>query len=715
MNPDGMPGPLLPSRREFLKRLGAGLVVWVVMGDASGAEVSEAAHPVTVRPKAPDSFNAYLHIGEDGHVTCFSGKIEMGQGASTSLPQMLAEDLEVSVDDISIVMGDTDLVPFDQGTWGSMTTRFFGPTLRKAAAEARSVLVDLASERLGVPAARLTTHLGVVSDSKDPARSVTYGQLTMGKKLERTVVGVPGLKASSEFQVIGKPLLRRDSLEKVTGKALYSGDHRLPGMLYARILRPPAHGATLKAVDPKAARSIPGVEFIQLPQLVAVLHELPDIAEDALGKLHAEFEPSPSTLDDRSIYAHLQDVKVEARVSAQGGDLQAGRGLAVKRLTSTYLGSYVAHAAMETHTALAHVQGDKATIWASTQNPFGAREEIAQNLGFRIEDVRVITPYVGGGFGGKSFNLQAVEAALLSKATGRPVQVMWSREEEFFNDTFRPASVINIDSGLDRDGRIAFWDYEVRFAGDRASERLYDIAHHRTRAVGGFQGPPGIHPFGVGAWRAPGSSNNAFARESHVDQLAVLAGVDPIEFRLRQQKDPRLARVIKAAAEHWGWVPAKGPTGKGVGFACGLDAGSYVAAIAEVGVTDGGIAVKRVLWVQEMGMVVNPAGARLQMEGGITMGLGYALSEEIHFKAGAIQDINFDSYHLPTFSMVPKIETVILDAGGSPPQGGGEPAIIVVGAVLANAFHDATSVRLFELPLSPDRVKAALAKKEKPA
>jgi isoquinoline 1-oxidoreductase len=385
----------------------------------------------------------------------------------------------------------------------------------------------------------------------------------------------------------------------------------------------------------------------------------------------------------------------------------------VQRLDQTYLGAYVAHAAMETHTALAHVEGEKATVWASTQNPFGAREEIARALGLPIPNVRVITPFVGGGFGGKSFNLQAVEAARLSKAAGRPVQVMWTREEEFFNDTFRPASVVKIQSGLDQAGRIAFWDYEVRFAGDRASEHLYDITHHRTRSVGNFMGPPGFHPFPVGAWRAPGSSNNAFARECHIDQLASLAGVDPIEFRLRQLKDARLARVLKAAADHWGWKSAKGPGGRGLGVACGTDAGSYVAAIAEVGVEakTGKITVKRVLWVQEMGLVINPAGAKIQMEGGITMGLGYALSEEIHFKAGAISDTNFDSYALPRFSWLPKIETVILEADDTPPEGGGEPAIILTGAVIANAVHDATGVRLLELPMSPARVLAALAAK----
>ena len=703
----------LPTRREFLKGLGTGLMVWVVLGRAAGAEENEAAHPVTVRPRAEGDFNAFLIIGEDGRVTCFTGKIEMGQGPVTSLPQMLAEDLDVSVDAVSIVMGDTELCPFDQGTWGSMTTRVFGLVWRAAAAEARAVLLDLASGRLKAPVSRLSVRDGVVTDTADSSKSVTYGELTKGKRIERHLEVKPELKTPSQFRVIGKPLLRRDALDKVTGKAKYAGDLRLPGMLYASVLRAPAHGAILRSVDATAARKIDGVVVVQQPGLTAVLHELPDVAVDALGKVKAEFNPSPSRLDDTTIHEHLRNVEVEAKVVEQGGDLAAGRALAVKRLHSTYLGSYVAHAAMETHAALAHVEGEKATVWASTQNPFGAREEIATALGLPIPSVRVITPFVGGGFGGKSFNLQAVEAALLSKATGRPVQVMWSREEEFYNDTFRPASVVNIDSGLDQEGRIAFWDYEVRFAGDRASARLYDIADHRTRAVGGFQGPPGIHPFAVGAWRAPGSSDNAFARESHVDQLASLAGVDPIEFRLRQQRDGRLERVLRAAAEHWGWTPAKGPSSRGLGVACGADAGSYVAAIAEVEVDAklGKITVKRALWVQEMGLVINPQGAKLQMEGGITMGLGYALSEEVRFKDGALHDTNFDSYDPPRFSQVPKIETLILDAENSPPQGGGEPAIILTGAVIANAVYDATGVRLFQMPMTPARVSAALAAK----
>jgi isoquinoline 1-oxidoreductase len=702
-----------PTRREFLKRFGTGLMVWAVFGPATGAQESEAARPATVRPRQTNDFNSFLHIDENGHVTCFTGKIEMGQGIITSLPQMLAEDLDVPIDDVEIVMGDTALCPFDGGTFGSMSTRSFGLLFRAAATEARGVLMELAAAALQVPVAQLTTQQGAVVDANDPSRKIAYGQLTKGKKIERHLTVKPSLKAPEQFKIIGKPMLRRDSRDKVTGRAKFSGDLRLPGMLYARVLRAPAHGAVLKNVDTSAAQQIEGIIVVRKADLVAVLHVLPDVAEEAIEKIHAEFEPSASRLDDKTIYEHLEQSKLQPKVAAHGGDIEAGRALAVRRYDQTYHNPYVAHAAMETHAALANVEKDKATIWASTQTPFPAREEIARTLGLPISSVRVITPFLGGGFGGKGFNLQAVEAARLSKETGRPVQVMWTREEEFFNDTFRPAAVVKIQSGLDGAGRIAFWDYEVLFAGDRGAAQLYDLPHHRTSVVGTFQGPPGIHPFSVGAWRAPGSSTNAFARESHIDQLASMAGADPIEFRLGQLKDPRLIRVLKAAAEHWAWKPGKGPSGRGLGVACGSDAGSYVAAIAEVEVDakEGKIAVKRVLCAQEMGLVINPAGAKIQMEGCITMGMGYALTEEIHFKNGALQDTNFDTYALPRFSWLPKIETVILEADHTPPQGGGEPAIIVMGAVLANALYDATGIRMLELPMTPARVKAALAAK----
>jgi len=487
----------------------------------------------------------------------------------------------------------------------------------------------------------------------------------------------------------------------------------VPGMLYAKILRPPAHGAKLKSVDTAPAREIAGVQVVQDGDLVAVLHEFPDVAETALGKIKATFEVPEATVDDKNIFDHLLSVAPAGNVLKQGGDLDEGEKLAAKKFESTYLNSYVAHSAMETHAALAQIEGDKATVWASTQNPFGARDQIAQAIGFPAEKVRVITSFVGGGFGGKTNNAEAVEAARLAKAAGKPVQVMWTREEEFFFDTFRPAAIVKINSGVDASGKMAFWDYDVFFAGDRGAQQFYTVPNHRTAAHGGgWGGTAGSHPFATGAWRAPGNNTNTFARESQVDIMAAGAGIDPVEFRLNNLSDARMIRALKAAAEKFGWKPAQAPSKRSYGVACGMDAGSYVAAIAEVAVdpAKGIVQVKRVVCAQDMGVVINPEGATIQMEGCITMGLGYALTEEVHFKGGRILDANYDTYEIPRFSWVPKIETVLIKNNETPPQGGGEPAIILMGALIANAIHDATGARLFQLPMTPDRVKTALQK-----
>jgi isoquinoline 1-oxidoreductase len=698
------------SRREFLKRLGGGIFIFVSLGDLA---LAQEAGRQRAGGGLPSDFNAFLRIGEDGRVTGFTGKIEMGQGPITSLAQMLAEELEAPLESVDIVMGDTDRCPWDMGTFGSMTTRSFGPALMAAAAEAKAVLLELAAEALKVPLEQLVARDGVIFNQQDKEQRRTYGQLAKGQKIERHLKAKPPLKDVAKFTVVGKPLLRRDARDKVTGKARYAGDLREPGMLYAKILRPPAHGAKLKSVDTGPAKAVAGVQVVEDGDLVAVLHELPDVAEAALAKVKAEFEVPEPTVDDKTIFEHLLKGAPEVRVVGEGGDLAEGRKLAGKTFEQTYLNSYVAHAAMETHTALAKVEGEKATIWASTQNPFGAQREIATAIGLPAQNVRVIAPFVGGGFGGKTRNTQAVEAARLAKAVGKPVQVAWSRAEEFFYDTFRPAAVVKISSGIDGTGKMVFWDYDVFYAGERGAKQFYAVPNHRTASgPSGRQGQGGSHPFATGAWRAPANNTNTFARESQIDIMAAAAGMDPVEFRLKNLSDPRMIRVLKAAAERFGWTPAKAPSKRGFGVACGTDAGTYVATVieAEVDAKKGTVQVKRVVCAQDMGLVINPEGAKIQVEGCTTMGLGYALTEEVHFKGGKVLETNFDTYELPRFSWVPKIETVLIDAKDSPPEGGGEPAIIVMGAVVANAIYDRTGARLFQLPMTPERVLAAIGK-----
>jgi isoquinoline 1-oxidoreductase len=349
-------------------------------------------------------------------------------------------------------------------------------------------------------------------------------------------------------------------------------------------------------------------------------------------------------------------------------------------------------------------------VWASTQSPFGLKSEIERTLNMDPSKVQVLQAFVGGGFGGKSFNQQGVEAARLAVLTGNPVQVAWTREEEFFYDTFRPAAVVKIASGLDPGGRITFWDYGVYFAGDRGATHFYDIPHHRTTVYNSGWRASGVHPFNTGAWRAPSNNTNSFARESQIDIMAAKAGMDPLEFRLKNLTDERMIRVLKAAADKFGWTPLKSPSGKGYGIACGIDAGAYVAEIAEVKVDrrTGHVQVVRVVCAQDMGLVINPQGATIQVEGCITMGLGYALSEEVKFTGGAIHTKTFGDYKIPRFSQVPVIETVLLHLPDEPAQGGGEPAIITVGAVIANAIHDACGARLYQMPMTPERILSAL-------
>ncbi len=705
----GIDRPPEVSRRRFLELFGGGIVVMISAGDLAAVQGAQVRRRVS--PELPSDFNAFLRIGEDGRVTCFTGKIEMGQGVITSLAQMLADELEVSLEDVDMIMGDTDLCPWDMGTFGSMTTRFFGPPLRAAGAEAREVLLELAAERLEVPRDRLAVSNGVVSDSADSGRAVSYADLAKGQKINRRLGLEAVLESVENFSVVGRPVNRRDAVAKVTGEAEFAGDIRREGMVYASLLRPPAHGAELLELDLSGVEAVVGAAVVRERDLVAVVHATPDGAARALATLKAKWGTPKLDLDEDSIFEHLLGVAPPTEELASGGNLTAGRQQAGKRVARTYLDGYVAHAPVETHTAVAEISDGRCTLWASTQNPFRLREEVAEALGLPEDMVRVISPFVGGGFGGKTANRQAVEAARLARLTGRPVQVAWSRAEEFFYDTFRPAAVVKIDAGVGDGGRIAYWDYTTYFAGARGAEHFYDIANHRTLAApGGWRGGPGTHPFATGAWRAPGNNTNTFARESHMDVLAAEAGLDPVEFRLRNLKDPRMKRVLETTATSFGWKTAPTPSGRGVGVALGMDAGTLVGLIVEVSVdrTSGRVRVGRMVCAQDMGLAINPEGATIQMEGCLTMGLGYALAEEVRFSGGEILDTNFDTYEIPRFSWLPQIETVIIEAKEDPPQGGGEPAIIVVGAAVANAVFDAVGARVLRMPITSKRAKAEM-------
>ena len=454
------------------------------------------------------------------------------------------------------------------GTFGSLSIRQFGPVLRGAGAEARVVLLQMAAEHLRVPVQKLQVQNGVVTDAST-GKHVSYAELVQGKRIERHLENVT-LKPVSAFKVHGRSPERRDARAKVTGTAKYAGDIVIPGMLHARILRPPSHDAVLKHVDTSAAEKVAGVHVVRNGEMIAVLHERPDIAESAKALIKTEYERPNPNVDDTSIFEHLVDHAPEPQVVYESGILTDGEKLAATIVEKTYLNSYVAHAPIETHSATANIENAKLTVWAGTQTPFSLKQQLMQALGLAEKEVRVVTPYVGGGFGGKSASRQAIEAARLAQVVGKPIQVVWDRSEEFFFDTFRPAAVVKIRAGLNQAGKLTSWDFKVFCAGDREAKQFYDIPNQRTVSSGGWGGgnPPGLHPFAVGPWRAPSVNTNTFARESHIDILAKQANLDPLEFRLRHLSDKRMISVLESVAKQFGWKPARIPSGRGVGVAC---------------------------------------------------------------------------------------------------------------------------------------------------
>ena len=695
-----------PSRRGFMALGGTGLYVFFAAPSAGFQQPTAPGYPA--------DWNAYLRIGGDGRVTCFTGKVELGQGTTTGLALIVAEELDVAFDSVDMVMGDTGVCPWDRATVGSLGIMQFGPVLRKALAEARAVLLEMAAERVGAPVERLRVKDGIVSDPRAPEKRVTYAQLAGGSRIERHLEGALP-KPVSEHRVEGQSPRRKDAVDKVTGKARYSADVLLPGMLYARVLRAPALGAKLKSIDTSAAGKLPGVRVVQGEGLVAVLHPRPDVAADAFQLVKAEFEPPSPGPDDETIFDHLVKNAPPLQVVGQKGSLAEGEKLATAVVERQYRNGYIAHAFLETYSALAHVEGDRATVWASTQVPFRTKLEVADAIGVPPDNVRVIASYVGGAFGGKCYGAPPVEAARLSQIVGKPVQVVFERAEEFLFGRMCPAAVVNVRAGLTADHKLAFWDFRGYGGGPQESQSFYDAASQRTSSAGSWSqsaNPPGLHPLGVGTWRAPAGLTNTFARESHIDILAAHAGVDPVEFRLRNLSDKRMRRAVEAAAERFGWKPSRAPGGRGVGVACGIYTGTYMVTVAQLDVDakTGRVQVNRVVFVHDQGRTVFPDGTRQQIEGSVIMGLGYALSEEVRFRGGDVLTRNFDNYEIPRFSAVPRIETVLLDSRDAAVTGCGEPPVITIGALLANAIYDATGTRMLRLPMTPTRLLAALKK-----
>ena len=469
--------PPRSQKKRLLYLLGGGIAVFL----SSRNPKESLALPLVQQREVPEDFNAFLTIHEDGTVICHVGKIEMGQGPITSLPQQVADELDVDIKSIKMVMGDTAICSYDAGTWGSLTTREYSHYLRAACAEARAVLVQLAARHLNIKPENTKVKDGFVFDATNPELKIDYGWLTKGERLERLAGEKPKVKDHTQFHYVGQSFLHADARLKVTGEAAYTADIPAEGRVYAKILRPPSHHVKLLSVDYSEAEKMDGVEVVRDGDLIAVLHIFPDKAEAALATIKAEYSADENKVDDNSIFDHLLNAQGDTREREKEGDLAEGEKLADYIVESEFHDGYKAHAPIETHSALAIWEGDKVTVWASAQSPFGAQDEIAQELGMALEEVRVISPFVGGGFGGKIYHPQALEAVKIAKIARKPVLLVYTREEEFFMDYFRSAAVIKIKSGVTKTGLITMWDYKHYFFEARGSDTIYNVPHKLTR------------------------------------------------------------------------------------------------------------------------------------------------------------------------------------------------------------------------------------------
>jgi nicotinate dehydrogenase subunit B len=685
------------ARRDFFKILGSGIAIFAISKDALATQET-APGPRIQPPQLPKEIISWLHIGDDGTVTAFTGKVEVGQNARTSLTQSVADELRVPFASVRVVMGDTELTPFDMGTFGSRTTPTMVPQLRRVAEAARNLLIEVAAKQWNVPAAHLKAANAKVSDPAS-GKSVTYAELARRKTLAQLLPDADPITPPSEWTIAGQPLPKVDGRDFVTGKHQYTTDLRPDNLLYAKILRPPSFGATLASCDVKAASAMPDVTVVVDGNFAGAAAPTERQAENAVAAIRAQWNESPQKVSDREIFDYLKrnastdsDRRNEKQ---QKGSVSDGLASATHKLESVYTVAYIAHAPLEPRAAVAEWRDNKMTVWTGTQRPFAVRAEVSTALHIPETSVRVIVPDTGSAYGGKHTGDAAVEAARLAKSTNRPVKLVWTREEEFTWAYFRPAGLIEVKSGLDSGGKLTAWEFHNYHSGTSGIETPYDVANQLVQ----YHYVPLV--LRCGSYRGLAATANHFARETHMDELARAANLDPLEFRLRNLPDKRLRDVLQAAAKQFGWPPKKTTQGQGFGIAAGNEKGSYVATCAEVaaGPKSNKLQVVRLVTAFECGAIVNPNGLRNQVVGAAIQGLGGALFESIQFEGGRIKNPHFATYRVPRFHEVPAIEAVLLDRKDIPSAGAGETPIMAVAPAVGNALFDATGVRRRAMPL----------------
>lgn len=687
------------DRRDFFKLFGSGLVVCIAARHSLSQESGAFNHR---GHELPTSLDSWLHIGEDGQITVFTGKVEVGQNIRTSLAQQVAEELRVPFASVRMIMGDTQLTPYDMGTFGSRTTPQMGTQLRKVAVSARTVLIQMAAERWSADPAKLSAQNAEIHDASS-GRTISYGELVHGQKLTKVIPDDPDFTPATDWKIAGTSPAKVNGRDFVTGAHQYPSDIRLQGLQHGKIVRPSAFHAKLLSCDTSQAQKIPGVTVVRDGDFIGVV--APDIltAERAAKSIRTKWDAPPQT-SDRELFDHLRKTapseKNDDDEQYVTGSVEQARSPAAKSIQQTYTVAYIAHTPLEPRAAVAEWKDGKLTVWTGTQRPFAVRDDLAQTFHLSQDDVHVMMPDTGAAYGGKHTGEAAVEAARLAKAAGKPVKLIWTREEEFTWAYFRPAGVIDIKSGATADGKLVFWEHDNYNSGPSAMRTMYEVPNQRIA----FHSTD--EPLRQGSYRSLAAAANHFARESHMDELAHELNIEPFEFRMKNLKDERLRAVFQAAADKFGLGKQKLAGGHGFGISGGFEKGGYIATCAEVAVSGGSVNVVRVVQAFDCGAVVNPEGLKNQIAGAIVQGLGGALFEAIKFENGRILNPHLAEYRVPRFSDVPQIEVVLVDRKDQPSMGAGETPLVGIAPAVANAIFQATGVRLRSMPLVPNGLPA---------
>lgn len=723
------------TRRRFLTIAGASGAGLLVLFAGGGYALRRfQANVGKSLPAQPSEPNGWLKLEPDGRVLLYVNKAEMGQGIGTALAQIVADELDVAFEQVELVLGDTNQVPADSfGTAGSASVATLYPALRAACATARGALAELAEARAGrgqLDSVVFRNGRVLVGKDRQPVGLYSYAELLQGQQIVRKSKAEAPAKLPSSYTVLGTDAPRRDLPPKVVGQAIYGYDARTAGMLHGRVARPPMIGATVGAVNLEPARGLPGVvALLHDGDFVGVAAETPDQASAALNALEVSWQLPAAPAQQAAIEALLAGERSPRSLSEQGDTERALAGAAT-RVSAQYRTSFAAHAQIEPQAGLADIRTDSATVWAPTQAPFALRRQVASITGLKEAQVTVVPTLLGGGFGRKTVGDAALEAARLSKAAGRPVRVAWSRTEEFANSFMRPPTLNDFEAALDAQGTIVAWRQHLAtgfvlftffptflralfgndFGATRGALPPYAIANQSIGAT--------VHelPVKTGSWRGLGLGPNCFAVEQFMDELALAAGADPLEFRLRHLPDDadgvgqRMRRVLETAARQAGWgTPLPPDTGRGI--ACGFDLGTCVAEVIEAQVdrSSGAVRVLRAVAAIDCGLAINPRNVAAQTEGAIMMGLSAGLREQITLQDGRWQADDFSSYPIFTIADAPAIEVTVIENRDSPPSGVGEPPLMPAAAALGNAIAAATGARVRAMPMTPERVLAALA------